>query len=220
MSGFSAVIFDLDGLVLDSESGYRAAWRRAAAEWGATLDEDFFLALSGQEAGVVDHALAAILGEEAALRRFWARATQHWREHVERHGIAVCPGFHELMTWLGERRVPCALATNSRMRHALECLRVAGLMDVFACLAARDQVRRGKPAPDVYLAAAARLGVAAADCLALEDSPVGLASARAAGMRCILVPGAPPHPEATDRAWRTFSSLLEVRDWLAALPPA
>lgn len=217
---FKAVIFDLDGLVLDTEAGYRAAWRRAAAEWGAELDEDFFWALSGQEAGAVSQALAAVLGEDAAPEHFWTRATRHWREHVDIHGIAVRPGFPELRDWLLRSGIPCALATNSQRRYALECLRVAGLEDAFSHLVDRDQVERGKPAPDVYLAAAERLGVAPAHCLALEDSPTGLASAHTAGMRCILVPSAPLPTEAAENAWRTFTTLLDVRDWLASLPPA
>ncbi|HLF98007.1 MAG TPA: HAD family phosphatase [Methylococcaceae bacterium] len=220
MSSFDAVIFDLDGLVLDTEAGYRTAWRRAAAESGVDLDEDFFWALSGQEAGAVSQALTAVLGEDTTPERFWTRAARHWREHLDIHGIAVRPGFYELMGWLRERRIPCALATNSQRRYALECLGVAGLGDTFAHLVTRDQVERGKPAPDVYLAAAAHLGVAPARCLALEDSPTGLASARAAGMRCILVPGAPLPAEAAENAWRTFTTLLDVRDWLASLPPA
>lgn len=214
MSGFDAVVFDLDGLVLDTEAGYRTAWRRAAADWRVELDEDFFLALSGQEAGAVSQALTSVLGEDAPPERFWTRATRHWRQHVDMHGIAVRPGFYELMGWLRERHIPCALATNSHKRYALQCLRVAGLENVFTHLATRDQVERGKPAPDVYLAAAVHLGIAPADCLALEDSPTGLAAARGAGMRCILVPGVPLPAEAASGAWRTFASLLEVRDWL------
>jgi HAD superfamily hydrolase (TIGR01509 family) len=211
---FKAAIFDLDGLVLDTESGYRAAWRRAAAEWDVELDEDFFLGLSGQEAGAVGRALAGALGKNAALDEFWSRATRHWREYVETHGIAVRPGFHDLMDWLRGRRIPCALATNSQRRYALECLRLAGLENAFSHLVDRDQVERGKPAPDVYLAAAARIGVAPAECLALEDSPTGLASAHAAGMRCILVPCAPLPVQVAENAWRTFPSLVEVRRWL------
>lgn len=214
-----AVIFDLDGLVLDTEAGYRAAWRGAAAEAGGELDEDFFLALSGQEAEAVHRALAAVLGDQMMTEEFGSRAAHHWREHVARHGIPVRPGFHSFMDWLKERRIPCALATNSQQRYALECLALAGLEGRFAHLVSRDQVERGKPAPDVYLAAAERLGVTPAHCLALEDSPTGLASARAAGMRCVLVPSAPPGPQATQQAWRTFPTLAEVRDWLAGQLP-
>lgn len=191
MAEFQAVIFDLDGLVLDTEPTYRLAWENAAGDMGLLLDEVFFAGLSGCQGSDVEAALLARAGADFALADFRRRSAAYWRRHVEAHGIGVMAGAHGLLRHLREKGVPFGLATNSRRQYAEMCLRLAGLEEVFPVIAARDDVARGKPEPDVFLQAARLLAVAPLHCLALEDSLPGLTAAHRAGMAPVLVTGCP-----------------------------
>ena len=184
---FRAAILDLDGLALDSEPTYRHAWRRAAAELGLELGEEFCDGLCGRHAADLERALRELWGPGFERERFWNVAERHWRDHLRTQGMARMPGLDRLLASFRRHGIPYALATNSDGLYARECLRQAGLESTFPVLVTRDQVARGKPEPDLFLEAARRLATPPALCLALEDSETGLAAARAAGTIAILV---------------------------------
>jgi HAD superfamily hydrolase (TIGR01509 family) len=211
-SGLSAVIFDLDGLCLDTEPTYAHAWKRAAAEFGVELSDAYLHGLFGYQASDVEQALAWKIGAAFEPERFRDLAAGFWRAHVESQGIAAMPGLEELLAALARLGLPHALATNGEGSFALECLRLGKLENRFAAIVTRDQVQAGKPAPDLYLEAARRLGVAPAACLVLEDSLVGLEAARAAGMRPALVTRRAAPAAASELADAIFSSLSEVAE--------
>jgi HAD superfamily hydrolase (TIGR01509 family) len=187
LPAFSAVIFDMDGLVLDSETTYCGAWRKAAAALGHELDDAFFESLFGRHADDVVQALAAELGPRFDREGFFRAAERYWFEHIETHGIPRMPGIEALLARFREASIPYALATNSDGHYARLCLERGGLHDAFPVMVTRDQVALGKPEPDVFLEAARRLNVDPAACLVLEDSETGLMAARAAGTQPILI---------------------------------
>ena len=189
---FSAVIFDMDGLVLDTESTYRAAWRQAALALGHEFDESFFLALSGLQSRDVEQALRVYCGDGFNLNEFNRLSALYWRRHVYAHGIEVKHGFRLLLEFLIRQNIPYCLATNSSAANAYECLELAGLKDVFAIVVTRDQVRQGKPAPDIFIEAAACLAVPIDRCLVLEDSHAGIEAASRAGALPVLIPSVLP----------------------------
>lgn len=195
---FSAVIFDLDGLVLDTESTFRLAWREAARELGHEFSTSFWESLSGLPAEEVMAALIAQGGAGFDVDEFNRLSALSWRRHVAAHGIEVKHGFHSLFEWLVKEGLPYCLATNSHGANAWECLERAGLEQVFPVVISRDQVAQGKPAPDLFLQASRRLGVPAGRCLVLEDSAVGILAASRAGALSALIPSASPanHPAA------------------------
>lgn len=209
---FSAVIFDMDGLVLDSEPTYAFAWRQAAAEFGVQLGDEFTHNLFGHHADDVERALAEKIGAGFERGRFLDLAARFWRAHVAAHGIAAMPGVDELLALLDHKRIPYALATNSDGAYALECLRLGGLDSRFCRVVTRDQVAAGKPAPDLFLEAARRMGVSAAQCVVLEDSATGLLAARRAGALPVLVLARPAPEHAQALAALIFRSLREVAE--------
>ena len=184
---FAALILDMDGLVLDSETTYCQAWRRAAAELGYQLDEVFLQNLFGHHADDVVKRLVSILGPDFDRHRFFQTAERHWFDHIQSRGIPRMPGVDALLKVLRERMTPFALATNSDAHYARLCLRLGDLDDVFPVVVTRDQVASGKPEPDVFLEAARRLEIEPEACLVLEDSATGLQAARAAGMQAVLI---------------------------------
>ncbi|MEY4210515.1 MAG: hypothetical protein RLZ92_895 [Pseudomonadota bacterium] len=206
-----AIIFDMDGLVIDSEAGYVVAWRQTALAMGYQIDDDFAHGLSGANAEQVKSYLLEKFGNDFDLVRFSELSTGYWLGHVEQHGIAVKPGFFVLLEFIQQRNLPFCLATNSRRLQALRCLKLAGVENVFSIVIARDDVTTGKPAPDLFLKAAEVLGHPVADCLVLEDSPIGIAAAVAAGARCFYLPSqAVGDPWASQQAMGVFDDLEQV----------
>ncbi len=182
-----AAIFDLDGTLLDTEPLYARAFAQALATIGLTpppgLAERVTGIASPDRAGL----LRAEFGPAFPLDRFLAAYYAH-RAALLPARLPLRPGTAAL---LRQTSWPKAVATSASRRTALTHLTRAGIAAAFRHIVTRDDVARGKPAPDVFLEAARRLGVPPAECLAFEDSPPGIASARAAGMRVVVVPGFP-----------------------------
>lgn len=194
LSQCSAVIFDLDGLVLDTESTYCQAWQQAAAIMGYPLTRAFCQSLSGLHGQAVEAALVSACGAGFDVLQFNQLAGECWRQTVQTLGIPVKPGVVALLEFLTGQGVPFALATNSRTANARECLGLAGLGDAFRVQATRDDVEAGKPAPDVFLWAAQLLQTPIRQCLILEDSLTGVLAAHRAGACTVMVPSVLPVP--------------------------
>ena len=188
LSDFSAVIFDMDGLVLDTETTYFFAWQQAAKAMGHALSEDFCLSLSGLHYKDIKPKLMANCGADFNLQVFNQLSGIFWREHVNTYGISVKFGFTELLEYIAQEQMPYCLATNSRAVNTYECLELAGIKDVFSVIITRDDVKNGKPAPDIFLKAAELLSVSIGQCLVLEDSHAGIVAASSAGAFSVFVP--------------------------------
>ena len=187
-----AVLFDMDGLLVDSEPLWfeveRAVMARLGGHWGEADQE----ALIG---GSLDRTVSWLLAKAAApaSREDVARwLVAEMAALILARGLPLQPGAGPLLAALDAAGVPCALVTASSRAIMDAVLTVTGLsFDVTVC---GEDVRRGKPDPEPYLLAAARLGVPAAGCVVLEDSPTGIAAARAAGCPVIAVPSVPVPP--------------------------
>ena len=208
---FDAVIFDMDGLMLDTETIYRSALQIAAHEMGYHIDEALFARFIGVKGDVCERMLAAAMGPKfplAAFRQCWLAK---WDRQVNEQGIAVKPGLAALLDQLDQTAIPKAVATSTERKKAIFCLQHAGIGTRFVSITSGDQVVNGKPAPDIYLLAAQKLGVDPARCLALEDSEAGVMSAVRAGMCTVMVPDLKqPSQEVRALAYRVLPSLHEV----------
>ena len=186
-------LFDMDGLMFDTERIGRDGWLAAARQLGIAIPGTVIAAMRGTGTDACRALFnAAIPGahydEAHALRLRYAD------EVIRREGLPVKPGLYELLDWLGAQGIPAVLATSTRRETALAYLEAAGVADRFAAAVFGPEVRRPKPAPDVFLAAAAAIGAAPAACVVLEDSPNGLKAARAAGCKAVVVPDLTPRP--------------------------
>lgn len=214
----AAILFDMDGLMLDTEPLAARAWADAAQATGIRFDPAVNRRLIGRtfadcRAILVEHHGGGDYPVDALMARWHAA----YDAIVEREGVALKAGLLELLDWLEARGIARAVATSTRRARAIAKLARAGLWPRFAALAGGDEVARGKPAPDIFLLAAQRLGAAPARCLVLEDSAPGLHAAAAAGIPAIMVPDlAAPPADVDGRAPRVMPSLAHVRDWLAA----
>lgn len=189
---FTGLILDMDGLLLDTEITYLLAWKQASLLQGHDLDEQFCLSLTGLHYQAVEQQLTNYCGGDLSLDEFRLASGRYWRQHVNRYGIALRYGFEQLLGVIHRWHIPYCLATNSLGSNADECLQFAGVRDLFPDIVSRDQVRNGKPAPDVFIKAANLLGAEIKDCLVAEDSVTGIEAAINAGAYSIFIPSVLP----------------------------
>jgi HAD superfamily hydrolase (TIGR01509 family) len=188
-----AVIFDMDGLLLDSEPLYRVTWQTAAAEMGCPIDNALYAQFVGRGNDEAERLLAERFGDALAIDEFRVRWRRDFDERLEQEPLPRKPGAIELLDLLDERGIAKGLATSSPREIAQRCLGDLALR--FTAIAFGDEVEHSKPAPDLFLLAAQRLGIAPSRCLVLEDSEAGVRAARAAGMDVIMVPDLIPPTE-------------------------
>jgi HAD superfamily hydrolase (TIGR01509 family) len=199
------VIFDLDGVMIRSEPLALEAWQRCLAPDGKRMEDEEYRSLIGvsHEASLREvigrHHLSMALGE--LDRCFWA----HMLDLVEQ--AEQMPGLLPLLQDLRTRGYGLAIASNSSSEYVRKAIARNGIAEYFLWMVGADQVERGKPAPDVYLAAARGLGVPPESCLAVEDSPSGVQAALAAGMACVFIPNSDLTPVSPNGANVVYPSL-------------
>jgi HAD superfamily hydrolase (TIGR01509 family) len=210
-----AVIFDMDGLMLDSERASVRCWTRASAEAGLRIEDAYWLRMVGHSTAACEQILRERM-DDARVAELMTRCSALYDAEVEA-GLPLRPGIVELLQWLQAQGIPRGVATSTRRPRAPHKLETAGLLPYFHSVTAGNDVAHPKPAPDIYLLAAQRIGVAPSRCLALEDSPAGVRAALGAGMTVIQIPDLVV-PDAAQRALghRIVDSLLDVRALLAA----
>ncbi len=182
-----AVVFDLDGTLLDTEPAYRTAFHAALGECGWSLPEAGYELLIGLPSTERRVRLPQMLGAAFPVQRFFD-AYYRRRADLLRGGVALKPGVAAVLDRLDAAGLACAVATSASAATARAHLQAACLLRRFAVVVSRDDVARGKPAPDSFVRAAALLGVAPQDCLAVEDSHHGITAAHRAGMMVVMVP--------------------------------
>jgi HAD superfamily hydrolase (TIGR01509 family) len=210
VSVVEAVVFDMDGVLIDSEPVWERVRRGLVAEHGGHWAADAQDRMMGMSTGEWSAYLSADLGvglpPERVAEQVVAAMTAQYQAH-----LPLLPGAVEAVRALAARW-PLAVASSAPRSLIGAVLDASGLRPAFAAAVSSEEVPRGKPAPDVYLEAAARLGIAPALCAAVEDSSNGLRSAAAAGLAVIAVPRPeyPPAAEALDLARLVLDSLTEL----------
>ena len=210
-----AVVFDMDGLMLDSERAINIAMAQAAREQGHDLPDSLWLGMVGRGDDVCRGILRDTLGVAAAVALRERSETIY--DAMADAGIDHRPGIVALLDWLVARGIPRAVATSTRRPLALRKLAAAGLLEYFDAVCTSSDVAHPKPAPDVYLLAASTLAIDPARCLVLEDSPTGVRAALAAGMTPVQVPDMlVPDAETRALGHRIVASLGEALRLLEA----
>lgn len=214
-----AVIFDLDGLIVDTETPEYLAWRAVHAAHGWPFPIESWRLNIGRSDSPFDP-LGRFREPDSPMAPEAARTL--WQSHhdrVEREFLKPLPGVVALLQGVRARRLRTGVASSSRVARVRERLAQIELTDQFDAVAGGDEVPRAKPAPDVYRLAAQRLGVAERSCVALEDSASGVRAAKDAGMWCVAVPSELTRGMDFSPADLIVGSLLEVTvDTLIALP--
>jgi beta-phosphoglucomutase family hydrolase len=182
---FRAYLFDCDGTVVDSMPLHYIAWKQALEEWGCTYEEELFYSWGGRPIREIISLLNEQQGlhmpvEEVAIRK----------ENLYFDLLPQLKAIPEVVEHIDAMygKIPFAVASGSRRDSVESSLKITGLIDKFETLVCADDYKRGKPAPDCFLLAAERLGIAPEDCLVFEDTELGIEAATAAGMAAVKVP--------------------------------
>ena len=207
-----ALIFDFDGLILDTESAIYQSWRELYTDHGHELPIERFSQCIGSDFSEAYDPMADL--EQFTGKTFdWTAEDARREERVRTllHESAELPGVRARLEEAHELGVPCSIASSSSHRWVNGWLEKLGLRHHFTNVSTRNDVARIKPAPDLFLHAAGKLGVALDEAVIFEDSLNGLRAAKAAGIRCIVVPGPTTKHLEFEGAWRVVESLAAIR---------
>ena len=207
-----AVIFDMDGLLLDSERPYRDAWLVVSDQKGYPLNELTYMQAVGRDDRDTRAIFCAQFGDNFPYDEICAGVRIIVDQHTGEKGHALKDGVVDLLEDLAQRPIPCAVATSTIRQKALARLGQADILRFIRDVSGGDEVTRGKPEPDLYLLAAKKMGVAPGQCLVFEDSAPGARAAHKAGMRVIVIPDLMEPPEDVRKfSFGIFSSLRDAR---------
>jgi HAD superfamily hydrolase (TIGR01509 family) len=182
---FRAYLFDCDGTIVDSMPLHYIAWKAALGEWGCKLDEKLFYSWGGKPTDVIVSTLNQLQGLKMPVE-----AVAHHKEELYFELLPQLKAIPEVIEHIDAQqgRIPFAVVSGGRHSSVTRSLTTVGLLDKFETIVGADDYTHGKPAPDCFLLAAKRLGVAPADCLVFEDTDLGIQAATAAGMTSVKVP--------------------------------
>ena len=205
------ILFDMDGLVVDTEKLYSRFWREACCFYGYEMTYEQSLKMRGLGGQAGEAMLHSFFGTGADYLALRSKRIELMDAFVDEHGVELKPGIFELMDFLEEKGIPAAITSSSPIPRIRKFLAPYGLDSRFAALCSGRDVAHGKPAPDIYLAGAAALGLPAERCLALEDAPAGIESAYRAGCLPVMIPDLDqPGPETAAMLYAKADALTDV----------
>jgi HAD superfamily hydrolase (TIGR01509 family) len=182
---FRAYLFDCDGTIADSMPLHYRAWKKALAEWNCEYPEDLFYSWGGKPVREIIAGLNEIYGLKMPIEAVAERKESLYLEQLPQ--LKAIPEVLEHIE-AQHGRIPFAIVSGSKLESVVGSLTVLHLLDKFDTIVAAEDYKNGKPAPDAFLLAAARLGVPPEDCLVFEDTALGIQAATAAGMTTVMVP--------------------------------
>lgn len=205
------ILFDMDGLVLDTEKLYTRFWAEASEAMGYPMSRRQALGMRSLDSAASQAWLDTCFGPGVDYEEMHRIRVERMGAYIDAHGIELKPGIRELLDYLDSRDIPRAITSSSPPDRILEHLSRHGLDTRFTKLCSGYQVPKGKPAPDIYLYGAASLGLPAEACIALEDSPAGVLSAYRAGCLPVMIPDQDqPSAETATLLYAKADSLLDI----------
>jgi len=210
-----AVIFDMDGLMFDTERLSLDGWSHAGVQLGYDIKKDVVIKTCGLSNENTKRVFLKNFGNDFDYDASRKIRTDYMMKYIIDHGMPVKPGLMELLEFLRSNHYKMAIASSSEREKVEFYLKTANISGYFDKMVTGDMIKRGKPEPDIYLKAVEILGVAADECIALEDSPLGILSAYRAGIKPVLIPDLVEIDEQTEKIiYAKLTSLSDVIDLL------
>lgn len=208
------IIFDMDGVLIDSEALILSGWKKIAAKFGIGNIENTLMQCIGINTLATEALFCKVYGPDFPYKKYKSMVSQIFTEETEKNGLPVKPGVYELFHYLKENDWKIGLASSTREQIVKKEMESIGLLDSFHVIVCGDMVSHSKPHPEIYQKACKLLGAEPSECYAVEDSPNGIRSAYRAGMKPIMVPDLiQPDNEIRQMLFMEFGSLLELKDF-------
>ena len=215
MKNCDAVVFDMDGVIFDSERLVLECWEKIGLEYHLEGMRDAFLPCIGTNSAKTREIVLQRYGKDFPYDEFIRKSSKLFHGIVDESGLPVKKGVLELMAYLKNHEIPIALASSTRLEVVTQELKQAGLYEYFDVVMGGDQLQRSKPEPDIYMMTCENLGARPTRSYAIEDSYNGIRSAYSAGMKPIMVPDLlAPTEEIREKSIAVLEDLLQVRDWI------
>ncbi|MDR2600896.1 MAG: HAD family phosphatase [Spirochaetaceae bacterium] len=205
------VLFDLDGLLVDTEKPFLNCWVEVCNACGYTVSMAEALKMVGMGLREEETLLKDMYGDKFPFEELRDKTLRLTEEMHNKNGVLLMPGAKELLSHVKNKGLPSAVATGTFYERAVWKLRSAGILNVFDAICTGSDVEKGKPAPDIFILAAEKIGIAPENCVGFEDSPVGLLSLNAAGVKSVFVKDQiEPPPSVLKTVWKRFNRLDEA----------
>ena len=205
------VLFDMDGVVLDTEKLYTRFWQEAAQYYGYPMTKEQALGMRSLNRGVGEAKLKSYFGDSVDYEQVRTKRVELMNAFIEENGVELKPGVAELLDYLDACGIKKAIATSSPLERTKQYLTQVGLVHRFDELVSGYMVDKGKPEPDIYLYAASKLALSPNECMVLEDSPTGILAAYRAGCIPVMVPDQDlPDEETQKLLYAVANSLTSV----------
>ncbi len=201
MNGKRGAIFDWDGVIINSAKHHEISWNRLAVEIGKVLPEDHFVKGFGRKNEFIIPELLGWTFDVEEIRKLSLRKEALYREVVRELGITALPGVESWLRTLKNEGIACVIGSSTHRENIIATLDVLGLKEFFSDIVSAEDVKQGKPDPEVFLTAAKRIGVEPANGVVFEDALVGIAAAKAAGMRVVAVATTEPKEKLAHADW-------------------
>lgn len=212
-----AVIFDMDGVIFDSEQLILDCWEQVAEKYHFSGIREVCIDCIGTNSVKTKEIVCAYYGESFPYEEYRKEVSGLFREYIQTKGLPVKNGVRELLEYLQDRRIPIGLASSTRLAVVEEELKQAGLYDYFQVVMGGDQLKRSKPEPDIYLMTCEKMGILPECAYAIEDSYNGIRSAYRAGMMPIMVPDIlQADDEMKEKSIAVLQDLFQVKQYFHA----
>lgn len=213
------ILFDMDGLVLDTEKLFCRFWTEAAQFYGFPMTWEQALGMRALGGPAGEAKLQSYFGPTANYMQIRAKRIELMNAFIAEHGVEPKPGIYDLLDHLDTHHIAAAITSSSPVPRIEQYLKPLGLYHRFAKICSGHDVPKGKPAPDIYLHGAAQLGLPPESCLALEDAPAGILSAHRAGCLPVMIPDLDqPNEEARKLLYAKADSLADVIGLISTQP--
>lgn len=215
--GTKAVVFDMDGVIFDTQILYNESYREAGKSFGIEKErmEEIIVRTMGVNIPESIIAIREMMGQDFQAEEMLSLMLEIFQKRVEKEGLPMKPGVCELLKWLKEHGFLTGLASSTEMDRIMRYLQKAQLKSYFDFITGGDKVSNGKPAPDIYLQACENMGVDPRETYGVEDSYNGIRSAYSAGMKVIMIPDSlQPVKEIQPMIFRKFDSLTDFLEYL------
>jgi HAD superfamily hydrolase (TIGR01509 family) len=209
-----AIIFDMDGLMFDTEMVAFQAWHEAGLKFGYDFSIELFKQTIGLNIVKTGEIYKKTYGPDFPLDEIKSERFRIGEEYYLANGIPVKEGLFDLLNYLKEKKIKTALATSTDRKRAVKLLRLSGTEKYFNSVTCGDEVTHGKPDPEIFLTAAEKLYCRPGNCIVLEDSETGIIAASNAGMLPVMVPDmVEPSEDVSLKLFKKFGSLTEVKKY-------